>query len=1065
MKNIFLWIICACTVVSAKAQEITGQVRDATTKETLIGANVSLKGSKIGVLTDANGYYKVKLDNTTNPILIVRYMGYKPKEVSVNNLKIVNVELTPDDILLQEVVAIGYATVDRRDLTGSISSVSARQLQDVPISSVEQALAGRLAGVQVTASEGTPDAEVKIRVRGGNSITQDNSPIYIVDGVQLEEGLQGLAIQDIESIDVLKDASSTSIYGARGANGVVIVTTKKGNREKTRISYNPFFGFNTVAKKLDVMNVYEYLTYQQEKSRLSSTDSLYFVNTFGEDITPYKNKTAIDWQDELFGRDAFSQTHSLSASGGNKDTRFNLSYTNNNNQAIMSKSDYKRDLVSLRFDNKVSEKFNVGATFRYSGETVSGAGVSNDGAATYNLLRNIIKYQPIIPSNAGIDEIDPDYETGSTNYALINPVALNKGRESNRKNIGLNISGNIEYKFSAALSFKSVFGYSRYNSTRQSFDSEITPVAIYSGGRRALVGDLTSERIGLNNSNTLNYNKKYGKNHRLTLLLGQELYTVAYHRMSSRYRDFPAGITAEKALNQYGLGVMELAYPKNDNNDSKIVSFFSRANYSFKNKYLFAASVRSDGSSKFAKSQRWGYFPAVSGAWKVSLEPFMKNVRFLNDLKLRASLGKAGNNRVDDYLFLSNYKTDANYFYSNDPQSGYFIENLSNERLTWETTVSRNLGLDLTIFKGLNITIDAYSNTTDDLLINMPIPITSGYSVQLQNVAKTTSKGLEFQIGGSPIRTKNFIWNTDFNIAFNRNKVERISKYVTEKLFSSGVFSGAPSDFILKEGQPVGLMYGYVTDGFYGVDDFNYNASTGVYTLKPDVPNASSLLGTIQPGMMKLIDVKKDGVIDDKDRTIIGNANPKFVGGLNQQFKYKQFDLSAFVNFVYGNDVYNASKIEFTNGYSKSTNMLTEMNGRWRTIDENGVRLQKITGNVVTGASPDQLATLNADATIWMPGVTATSGFLPASWAMEDGSFLRLNNITFGYTLPTNLLKKAKIYALRLYGTLNNVAVWTNYTGFDPEVNTRRASPLTPSVDYSAYPRSKSFIFGLNLTL
>lgn len=1063
MKNIFLCIVALCAIISAKAQEITGQVKDSSTKEALIGANVSIKGSTSSVLTDANGTYKIKLGNVSNPVLVIRYMGYKTAEVNINNQKVINVDLASENILLQEVVAIGYATVDRKDLTGSISSVSARQLQDVPISSVEQALAGRLAGIQVTTSEGTPDAEVKIRVRGGNSITQDNSPIYIVDGVQLEEGLQGLAVQDIESIDVLKDASSSSIYGARGANGVVIVTTKQGSRDKTRINYNPFFGVSQVAKKLDVMNVYEYLTYQQERSRLGSIDSLGFVGTYGEDISVYKDRKAIDWQEEMFGRNAFSQTHNLSVSGGNKDTRFNLTYTRNDQDAIMLKSNYKRDLVSLRFDNNVSAKLKVGANFRYSNEIVNGAGVSDGGAVTYNLLRNIIKYQPIITSNSNIDEIDDDYDTGNTNYALINPIALNNARDLISRTNAINVNGNIEYKFTPSLSFKSVLGYNTNNRQRQSFDSEITPVARFMGGHRAMVGDLISERTGFNNSNTLNYNKRYGKDHRLTLLLGHEIYSISYKGITSKYRNFPLGISSEKALNQYNLGEMELAYPLTDVYESRIVSFFSRANYSYKNKYLLTASLRSDGSSKFDKSERWGYFPAVSAAWKVSLEPFMKDVRFLTDLKLRASLGKAGNNRIADYLFLSNYRTDARYFMGNELQSGYFIENLSNKRLKWETTMSRNLGLDFTILKGLNVTVDAYSNTTDDLLISMPIPITSGYNTQLQNVAKTRSRGIEFQIGGSPIRSQNFTWNTDFNIAFNRNKVLRISDYVTERQFPSGVFSG--SDYILKQGSAVGLMYGYVADGFYKLDDFDYNPSTSVYTLKAGVTDAGVLLGTIQPGMMKLKDLDDDGVIGENDRTVIGNANPKFVGGFNQQFRYKQFDLSVFVNFVYGNDVYNASKVEFTNGYSRFTNMLTDMNGRWRTIDENGDRLQKITGSVVTGASPDKLAALNANATIWMPGTTTTSGFLPTTWAMEDGSFLRLNNITFGYTLPTNILRKVKVHSLRLYGTLNNIALWTNYSGFDPEVNTRRSSPLTPSVDYSAYPRSKSFIFGLNLTL
>ncbi|MFD1631282.1 SusC/RagA family TonB-linked outer membrane protein [Pseudopedobacter beijingensis] len=1069
MKIFFVGMLLLCLNFSLNAQvrDVTGIVKDSKTKEVLPGVSIGLKGGKVGTQTDINGFFRLRVDNASSQILICRYLGYKEIAVNVEGKNQVEVLLESESLLLKEVVSIGYATVDRRDVTGSISSISERQLRDIPISSVEQALTGRLAGIQVTTSEGTPDAEVKIRVRGGSSITQDNAPIYIIDGVQVEEGLKGMAVQDIESIDVLKDASSTSIYGARGANGVVIITTKQGVAARTKVSYNPIFGVSKVARTLSVQSPYEFVLYQDEKSRLSEKDSLGFISNYGNDLSIYKNYPSIDWQEQMFGRNAIQQTHNLSISGGGKDTRFNLSYTNNNQDGIMKKSSYKRDLVNLKLDHTLTSKFKVGAIVRYNRETVNGAGVSSTSSSTFNLLRNTIKYQPMIISDTPLDSYDEDYflESGGTSFALINPIALNNAKELIRKNNMLNVNGSLEYKFNKVFSFRSIFGFNFMDQSRDNFDSEITPQARYTGDRKAMLGKMTSSRRTFNNSNVFNYNNTFNKVHRLNLLLGHELYNISYESLDVRMRFFPHGITAEKALNQLGLGEVQDGYPRNDAYESKVVSFFTRANYTYKNRYLFTASLRADGSSKFAPSNRWGYFPAASAAWQISRESFMKGVTTVTDLKLRASYGLAGNNRIKDYMYMGAFMSGANYYLDNKFVNGYYYTDLPNENLKWEKTISRNLGVDMTLFKGLRFSIDAYSNLTDDLLIDLPIPSSSGYSKQLQNVGKTEAKGLEIQFGGVPLRTNDFVWNTDFNIAFNRNKVKRISGWKTSQLYQSGVFNGPPSDYILQEGSPVGLMYGYVTDGFYTVDDFDYDAATKIYTLKSGVVNSSSVVGLAQPGTMKLKDFSGNNNVDAEDQMVIGNANPKFSGGLNNQFKYKNFDLSVFVNFVYGNDVYNASKLEFSNGYSRYTNMLELMNDRWRTVDPDGVKVQWLEGNIVKGAAPEVLSALNADAKIWQPGTTTASGFLPSSWAIEDGSFLRLNNVTLGYTLSNDLLKKLKLYSCRLYVTGTNLALWTNYTGYDPEVDTRRATPLTPSVDYSAYPRSRSFLFGLNLTL
>ncbi len=1071
MRYLFLGMLLFCLNFSTKAQttEVIGVVKDRQTKETLVGVSVGVKGGTAGVLTDANGVFKIKVSNPNSAVLIFRYIGYKSQEIQLGGNKQLDVFLEIQNVMLNEVVSIGYTTVNRRDVSGSISSVGERQLRDIPISSVEQALTGRLAGVQVSTSEGTPDAEVKIRIRGGNSITQDGGPIYIIDGVQVEEGMKGLAVQDIESIDVLKDASSASIYGARGANGVVIITTKKGAIGKTKVSYNPIMGINKVANTLNVMSPYEFVLFQRELSRYNNitTDSLNFINRYGTDLSVYQSEPSIDWQDLMFGRSAFQNTQNIGLSAGNKDTRINLGYTYNNQEGAMLKSNYNRHLVNVKLDHTINSKFKVGTNVRYSKEKVMGAGVSNSGSVTYNLLRNVIRYQPfLVGSEKDIDEFDQEYFdlVGNTNFTLVNPIALNNAKESDRFNELTSITAYLDYKINKDISFKSTLGYTVYNQDRRTFDGEITPLARANGDKKSMIGFIDNKRLTINNSNVLSYNKTFAKKHKLNFLLGEETYQLKNNYSETRLRYFPEGMPANKAFNMIQLGTVQEKYPTSEAYESAILSFFTRANYSYNNKYVLTASLRTDGSSKFHPDNRWGYFPSASLAWKVSQENFMKGVRVIEDIKLRASYGTSGNNRIADYLYFSSYSAASNvYSLGGEAVNGFVLNELENKNLRWEKTRSTNLGLDFFVFKGLSVSVDAYYNKTTDLLVNVPIPVVSGYIQQLQNVAHTSSKGVEFQFGGTPMRNKNFTWTSDFNLSINRNKVDKISQYQKQVLFSSGIF--AAEDYILKVGEPIGLMYGYVEDGFYKVDDYDYNPVTQYYTLKPGIINSETGTGKSQPGSMKIKDVNGDGVISDADKQIIGNANPKFTGGFSNQFKYKSFDLSVFVNFVYGNNILNASKVEFTNAYSKYSNVLDVMNNRWRTIDENGNSVQKLIGTNIWGAAPEVLAALNENATIWKAPTESISSTSLTSWAIEDGSFLRLNNITLGYTLPSQIVKRYKIQNLRVFATAHNLGLWTNYTGYDPEVDTRRSVPTTPGVDYSAYPRSKSFVFGLNLTL
>lgn len=1062
-------------------RRITGDVKDADTNQPLIGVNILIKGETIGTQTDTNGGFSLDISAKDKVTLIARYVGYKTQEVIViHNQNTVHFQLMNNNIQLNEVVAIGYATVHRRDLTGAVSSVGEKQLKDIPINSAAEALTGRLAGVQVTTSEGAPGAEVQIKVRGGGSITQDNSPLYVIDGIVVDDGLSSLSPQDIESVDVLKDASATSIYGARGANGVVIITTKGGKAMKTQVNYNFMIGSKSLENKLDVMHPYDFVVRQYERTRGLTSTETGFAETYGnwEDLDKYKSAPFMDWQKKTFGNHAITQTHNVGIVGGTKTTQFNLSLTSNNEDGIMLNSGFDRKLVNFRFDTKVSNALKAGFNVRYSNQTITGAGTSNEGVAAYNLLRHTIRYRPLIIGNLSPEDLDEAYyeETNAGNgIGIINPVKLSNALYRKQYMNVTNLNGYLNYAFNHHFSFKSTLGINYNNRTDNNFYDYITSKARTQGASMPMAGVRTNNRTSLTNSNVFSFTNSKNAIHHIDALIGNEFYTISEKILDNELKNFPIGITAKKALNQLNIGTSVPSYPLTSGAESRIVSFFGRANYAYKDKYLITLSARADGSSKFAANRRWGYFPSGAIAWRVSQENFMKNISVISDLKLRASYGTSGNNRMDDYLYMNIFSTNVNnvpakYALNEQIIPAYAVSSLPNKNLKWETTISRNLGLDLSLANDrIQLSVDAYKNSVRDLLILVPIPPTAGYTTQMQNVGSTSNRGLEFQLNVVAIQHKNFTWNANFNIAFNRNKIEKLSNLQNYYYANSGFgISGQPADYIVKVGEPVGTMYGFVSDGFYTVDDFNYDASTQQYTLKPGVADVSGVIGIAQPGWMKLKDLNGDHIIDENDKTIIGNANPKFTGGLNQQFTYKNFDLSVFLNFVYGNKIYNANKIEFTNGYGSNTNSLAIMNNRWRTIDQNGNVIQQVVTisgkQVVTGIAPDKLAAINKNASIWIP-ISGVGAWYPTSWAMEDGSFLRINNISLGFTFPARLLKPIKIKSLRVYGTVNNLAVITGYSGYDPEVNTRRATPVTPGVDWSAYPRSRIFILGLNLSL
>lgn len=1061
----------------AQQKQITGTVTSSENKQPASGVTVTVKGARTGVTTDAQGNYRISVDANART-LVFSSASFISFEAAISTRSVINVELIADIKSIDDVVVIGYQTVRRRDVLASVSSVSARELKDIPINSAAEALNGRLAGVTATTSEGSPDASIRIRVRGGMSITGDNNPLYIIDGVPVENGLNTISPQDIQSIDVLKDAAATAIYGSRGGNGVILITTKSGRTGKPIVSYNGFVGVRSLQKKLKVLSPYDYVIYQAERSRGSSADSTSFVNNFGttwDTLNVYKNAEPIDWQEEVFGNTGITTTHNVGLSGGSKKLTYNFGYTYNNEKAIVLNSHYKRHLLNLKGEYRISSKLKVGAGVRYTNQNVYGAGVSSDQGSSYNRLRNAVKYRPFKADSTGLEEPDPIADPNVGNgLNLVNPISL-ANAEYRRKTLdAFNFTANASYNITRNLVFRSTFGYDKNEITDRQFSDSITPYSIIQGGKLPIAGLDTSVRKTITNSNVLTYSvTNYKGKHSFSVVLGHEVWQYTSESRSSLFRNYPQFTSFDDAFKNTELGIPFVGFPKLGKSKATMVSGFARVSYSFLDKYLFSANLRADGSSKFIAGKKWGYFPGGSFAWRISKEKFMENATFINELKLRLGYGSVGNNRINDYLFLTTFNNDGRYYYGLNNQSviAYYSPSLVNSNLKWEATINRNLGIDVSLFNNrIDFSLDVYSNTSDDLLLQVPIASTYGYTIQDQNIGKTSNKGIEFQLNAAIVRKSNFTWSANFNVSSNKNRVERLG--VNQPFFfpaASWGVNGQPTDYIVRIGDPAGSMWGLVTDGFYTVNDFNWTAGAngfGVYTLKTGVPSYGAALGVVQPGALKFKDLDADGLITiEKDRQIIGNPNAKFTGGLNQQFTYKNWDASLFVNFSVGNDIYNANKIEFTNGFTPNSNLLSLMENRWRVVTPTGQTAQFINGTgQIIGLSPTELGALNANATIWQPARgTGAAAFIPHSWAIEDGSFLRINNLTIGYTLPVKNIGGLKMNKLRFYLTGNNLAILTGYSGYDPEVNVR-SSPLTPGLDYSAYPRSRSFLFGVNAT-
>ena len=1069
MKNltykISLLILGLFAAVAVNAQEIRGVVSDVN-GEPLIGVSVFVDGTTTGTATGVDGDYVINIPSAKGKTLVFSMIGLSEKRVVIGTSTTINVTLEEDSNFLDETVVIGYASVKRRDLMGSVTSVGNEALTQVPVASVGEALAGKMAGVQVTTTEGDPDAEIKIRVRGGGSITQDASPLYIVDGFPVAS-ISDIPASDIQSIDVLKDAFSTAIYGSRGANGVVLVTTKSGASGKISVSYNAYWGQKKMANAdaIQTGSPYDFVRNQYELSVLRDELEDNYVPTFGvfEDMDLYKNVEKNDWVQKVFGNVGSTFSHNLSVSGGSDKVKWTASYAHVGDDAIMLGSDFKRDNLTFKTQYKPIKQITVDINARYSRTEVMGAGANsmNDSGSTSSngRLKHSVQYTPFPITGVATDsDLAEDY---GDNAPPLKSVADNDNKRI-RKNWTLN--GAVTWHIIDNLNFKVEGGMDDYSQEDNRYYGLTT---YYVGNSATIKGQpammySNSFRTKYRNTNTLNYNFKdvfEGDKHKLDVLLGQEYIITKSNRLSSTIEGFPVFFDAQMAWNFMASGT-PVASNNFYNPNEKLLSFFGRANYEYDGRYAVSATVRADGSSKFIKGNQWGIFPSAAASWTISNEGFLEDAAWLENLKLRYSYGTAGNNNIPSnvasLLFQANqtqWISMGNTWWGPTTVGGKSI--MPNPDLTWETTVSHNIGLDYAFFKSrINGAFEVYHNTTNDLLIQFPVA-GSGYDYQYRNLGSVQNRGFEASVNFVVLEKKNVGLTIGGNISLNENMVTSLGGLDKIEASSNWASTEIGPDYIVTVGRPLGDMYGYESDGRYSVDEFTHNGTSWV--ANEGVVDASDILGKefFRPGAMKLKDQNGDGKITVDDKVIIGNAQPLGVGGFNLSGYLYGFDFSANFNYVFGNNIYNANKIEFNHSRKYSNrNFLTTANveNRWTNIDWT-------TGEEIT--DPEELKRVNAGTTMWNPGVNKA---IFSDWAVEDGSFLRLQSATIGYTIPEKVTSKIKMQKLRVYATGTNLFCLTKYSGYDPEVDTRRATPLTPGVDCSAYPKSIGFVVGVNVT-
>lgn len=1014
-------------------QTIKGRVTDLN-GEPMIGVSiVELGRLRNGTITDMNGRFSI--DVQKDAVLRFSFMGYLEREMPTRNSKELNVILQEDTKLLDEVVVVGYGVQRKTDLTGSVGVIRAEELTKAPVTNFDQALAGRIAGVQIVSSDGQPGSVSNIIIRGGNSLTQSNDPLYVVDGFPIEN-LEDLSINpnDIESMNVLKDASSTAIYGARGANGVIVITTKQNKgSNKTYVSYDGYAGLNSVTNRLNMMSPYDFVVYQREINQVYA-DQIYL---FGDrTIDSYRDIKGINWQDQLF-RNGFYHSHNLSVRGGDK-TRFNLSASLLDQEGSVINTGYKKNQLRLNINHDTKNvNFWLGGTYSY--DDAYGDKISSPGSTTYNsyLLFRTWSYRPVKGRGDGdlLSEVmDPESATASTN-----PIIDIQNTQRNNRTENLQLNSFVNFILMKGLELKIRGGYTRRISRDAGFYNSLTSRGssfIPSNTRGVNAAVTYFENINILNENTLTYKAKV-RNHSFTNLLGWTYQT---------YSNQNFGFTSEQIPNEnLGLSGMDQGLPGSSQTaligENKLMSFLGRFDYNYKDRYIATATFRADGSSKFAPENRWGYFPSVAFAWNFGNENFMKSIPAINGAKLRSSFGVIGNNRIGDYTRYSQLTQPYSSYFSfgnSTPLVGLNISTFGNNSLKWEKTQQMNVGIDLYLLKNrINIIVDAYYKKTNDLLLSATVPYTTGFSSIYKNIGSVGNKGLELTLTTINIKRKGFVWESNFNISFNKNKILSLTDDETRLLNAmnwSGNFSTV-NLYVAEKSKSTGMFYGLIWDGVFGLDDFDKIGDA--YTLKLDVPTNGNSRSSIRPGDIKYRDIDGDGQITVKDNVIIGRGLPIHTGGFNNDFSYKNFSLNIFFQWSYGNDIMNANRIYLEGNVNNSTgmNQLATYTDRWTTE--------------------------NTDTKLYRVGGHGPNGYY-STRTLEDGSYLRLKTVKLSYRLPNRVSRFLYARSIDMYLSAQNLYTWTNYSGMDPEVSLRY-SALTPGFDFSTYPQAKTMVFGVKI--
>ena len=1040
--------------IQSGKRSLSGIVVDFGTGEPVIGAYIAKVGKNDGAISDLDGNFSMELAPDETEIE-VSYVGYKTQRIRLGKESKLTIRLMQDSELLDEVVVVGYGTTTRKDLTGAVSTADVDEMVKAPVTNFEEMLAGRVAGVQVSSSDGQPGSDLNIVIRGNNSVTQDNSPLYVVDGFPVESSVGSTMInpEDIASIDILKDASATAIYGARGANGVVLITTKKGHVGAPVITYNGWVGVQSVTKRMEMMDPYEFVRYQLELNEgvyegvyfgTPSANPEYWTDGTDENGQPvkvpnleqYRNVKGTDWQKLLF-RDALVHNHNVSVRGGNEKTRYSVSGSINDQKGVILNSGYQKYQGRLNLDQKLGNRVKMGLYVNYTYTKKYGTVATEDsGSPTAALMYSIYGYRPV-PGVNGEDLLDNlfDETTDPNSDYRVNPYisAVNEYNPLHTHNFIANAF--VEWKILDNLALRVTGGLNKIHQRREVFFNSRSR-----GGHRytnnKVNGSITNiERTNFLNENTLTYTPKLKNGHSLRVLGGFTIQEAKYLSDAVYSINIP-----NESLGIAGLDEGELTQAPITKTSNRLMSFLARIEYNYKSRYLFTASFRADGSSKFAPENRWAYFPSASAAWSFAEEEFMKDLRWWTVGKLRVGYGSTGNNRVTDYAFRSSMsiEPDSGYAVGNVPEKGIVPNLLGNRKLKWETTDQINAGLDLGFFDDrISVVLDYYYKRTRDLLLNATLAPSMGYLQAYKNVGSVSNSGFEITIDTRNIQTKDFLWTSSFNISFNRNKVLALND--DEPSLATRINWGNYGNaypYIAIPGQPIAMFYGYLFDGIYQYEDFDRVGETWV--LKDGIPNNGEDRAGIQPGDIKYKDINNDGVVDTYDQTIIGNPNPDHIGGFNNYFQYKNIDLSIYFQWSYGGEVMNANRIVFEAGEPvnrQSLNMFASYAERW-TPENPSNTLYRVGG---------QGPAVYSDRTI------------------EDGSFLRLKTVSLGYRFPSKWMKKAKIKSLRVYVSGQNLFTWTKYSGQDPEVSIRPTA-LTPSFDWSAYPRARTITGGIEIS-